>query len=448
MHRDTGVTAALAEWICKFDWEDVPPSVQASVNRSFINWFGCALGGSQDPVVSQCTAAWAGLSHEQHVNIIGRSEKTDVLGAAFLQAISSNILDFDDTHLTTGIHPTGPIASALMAWAGHQLVSGAEFQHALLLGMEVACRIGFAVSPKHYEEGWHITSTCGVFGAAAAVGRLMKLSPLQMSWALGHAATQSSGLVANLGTMAKSVNIGHAAKNGILAAVLARNNVTANAHILEGAHGFSQVMGQQSPMLTVLHRLGEHWETESNTLKPYPCGFVTHPVIDACLALVDTRTISPEEIVGIELVVHPIAKLRAHRPHPQDGLEAKLSLEHAVAVSIQYHRAGLSEFTDAVVHRPEIVGLRQRVLIVTNELQSAKEATVTIKCSDGCQHTHAISNLPEDKNHHMTDLKLAEKFKQLALYGAPHGAAGKWLEYAQDLARLDDVSIFHEMTSP
>lgn len=447
MDQDNGVTQALTKWICECNWEDVSPSVQVSVNRSFINWFACALGGSQDPAVAQCLAAVADLNGTQHVHIIGRAEKTDVLNAAFVHAISSNILDFDDTHWATGIHPTGPVASALMAWAGHQTVSGQAFQHALLLGMEVACRVGLAVSPEHYRRGWHITSTCGVFGAAVAVGRLMKLSPLQMSWALGHAATQSSGLVASLGSMAKSVNIGHAAKNGILAAVLAQRNVTSNAHILEAPHGFSHVMGHHASMSPVLHRLGEHWETELNTFKPYPCGFVMHPVIDACLSLLKARDISPDEIVSMELMVNPIAKLRAHRPNPKDGLEAKLSLEHAAAVCLLHQCAGVSEFTDAAVHHPGVASLRQRVAIVTNESQSAEEATVTISCLDGGQQTQTVTKTVGTEHHAMAEVDLVKKFCQLAHYGLPQGDSDLWLRTAQNITTLDDASIFLKMTS-
>jgi len=423
MDQNNSVTQSLAKWVCEFNWEDVSPSVQASVNSSFINWFGCALGGSQDPVVAQCLAAVADLNGAQHVNVIGRGEKTDVLNAAFVHAISSNILDFDDTHWATGIHPTGPVASALMAWAGHQPVSGQAFQHALLLGIEVACRIGLAVSPEHYRRGWHITSTCGIFGAAVAVGRLMKLSPLQMSWALGHAATQASGLVANLGSMAKSVNIGHAAKNGTLAAVLAQRNVTSNAHILEAPHGFAQVMGHNASMSPVL------------------------PVIDACLSLLNTRDISPVEIVSMELIVNPMAKLRAHRPNPKDGLEAKLSLEHAAAVCIVHQCASVSEFTDEAVHHPDVASLRQRVAIVTNESQSAEEATVTISCLDGGQHTQTVTSILGTEHHAMAKVDLVKKFYQLALYGAPHGDSDLWLRTAQNITTLDDASIFLKMTS-
>ncbi len=422
--------------------------VQSAVNRSFVNWFGCAIGGSQEPVVGQCLSALADLSTDQRVAVIGRAEKVDVLGAAFVQAISSNSLDFDDTHWATGIHPTGPVASAVMAWAGHSTVTGKALQHALLLGMEVACRIGLAVSPEHYQRGWHITSSCGVLGAAVAVGRLMELSPQQMSWAIGHAATQSAGLVASLGSMAKSVNIGHAAKNGLLAAVLAQRNVTSSDCVLEAPHGFSQVMGQDSAMSPVLHRLGEQWETQRNTFKPYPCGFVTHPVIDACLALTKAHPVSPDDILDVELIVHPLARLRAHRPCPMDGLEAKLSLEHAAAVCLVYQRAGVAEFTDVAVGHPNIVALRQLVRVVTDETPSTKEASVRIKCRDGrliCQTAPDMSGADEQG---MTDLQLTEKFHQLARHGAPNASHATWLHTAQNLATLSDASALVAMTSP
>lgn len=444
--QDASVTQALAAWACQAEWEDVPASVQSAVNRSFVNWLGCAIGGSQEPVVSQCLSALAGLSGDGPVVIIGRAEKVDVLSAAFVLAVSSNSLDFDDTHWATGIHPTGPVASAVMAWAGHHSVTGKALQHALLLGMEVACRIGLAVSPEHYQRGWHITSSCGVLGAAVAVGRLMDLTPQQMSWALGHAATQSAGLVASLGSMAKSVNIGHAAKNGLLAAALAQRNVTSSDLVLEAPHGFSQVLGQGSTMSPVLHRLGEQWETLHNTFKPYPCGFVTHPVIDACLAL--PQAVSLGDILDIELTVHPLAKLRAHRPRPMDGLQAKLSLEHAAAVCLAYQRAGIEDFSDSAVRQPNIVALRRLVRITTDETLSTKEATVRIKCRDGRLICQTAPDLSGANAQGMTDLQLTEKFNQLARYGAPQGNHATWLHTARHLASLNDAADLVAMTSP
>ena len=165
------------------------------------------------------------------LSLIGRPERLDILGASFINAAAANLLDFDDTHLRTVIHPTAPVAPAVLALAEAEGFSGAAVLHALILGIEIACRIGNGVSPGHYARGWHITATCGVFGAAAASAKLLGLSRAQIANALGIAASQSAGLVENLATAAKNVGVGNAARNGLFAALLAQRGYEAAASL-------------------------------------------------------------------------------------------------------------------------------------------------------------------------------------------------------------------------
>ena len=176
--------------------------------------------------------------------------------AAFLNAASGNVFDFDDTHIPTVIHPTAPVAPALFALAAQRRVSGAELLHAFVLGVEIECRLGNAISPGHYRRGWHITATCGVFGAAAAAGELVGLDTTHMIWALGNASAQSSGLVETLGTMAKSIGVGNAARNGLLAALFAERGFAGPDHPLEGPRGFIPVMGGDCDLAGLTAGLG------------------------------------------------------------------------------------------------------------------------------------------------------------------------------------------------
>src|SRR5262249_13137466 len=173
-----------------------------------------------------------------HATVIGRGERADALSAAFLNAVSANVLEFDDTQLETVIHPAAPVVPAVFALAELRPVSGHDLMHAVVLGVEAECRIGKAVTPSHYRRGWHITSTWGVFGAAAAAGKLLGLDRQQMVWALGNAAAQSAGLIENLGSMAKSVSVGNAARNGLAAAFLAQQGFTGADQAIEGTYGF------------------------------------------------------------------------------------------------------------------------------------------------------------------------------------------------------------------
>src|SRR6202011_4866649 len=243
------------------------------------------VGGCRNEAVEILLAALADCFGPPHATIIGRSERTDALTATFFNAVSANVLDFDDTHLRTVIHPTAPVAPGLFALAERRPIAGAALLHAFVLGVEVECRIGNALSPGHYRRGWHITATCGVLGAAAAAGKLLGLDTARMGWALGAAATQSSGLIENLGTMSKSVGVGNSARNGLAAALYAERGLSGPDQPLEGPRGLAAVMGEDVDLSSVTHGLGDSWELMQNAYKPYPCGVVLHPVIDACLEL-------------------------------------------------------------------------------------------------------------------------------------------------------------------
>jgi 2-methylcitrate dehydratase PrpD len=184
----------LGQFIAASRWEDKPSALRQQARRSLLNFIGCALGVANTSPIEMAMRVLTPLSGSERVTVLGRPERLDVLGASFLNAIG-NLLDYDDTHLRTVIHPAAPVGPAALALAKHRGLSGADVLHALLLGVEVECRIGNAVSPGHYARGWHITSTCGVFGSAAASAKLLGLDAARTWHALGIAASQSAGNV-------------------------------------------------------------------------------------------------------------------------------------------------------------------------------------------------------------------------------------------------------------
>ncbi|MDP9115104.1 MAG: MmgE/PrpD family protein, partial [Acidobacteriota bacterium] len=170
------VTRKLARYVVAAKHEELPGAVRKEAQRTLLNWAGCAIGGSRQETVDIAISALAPFAGPGQATVLGRKEKLDVLHASLMNGISSHIFDYDDTHLRTIIHPAGPVASAILALAEYQPVSGRDFMNALVLGVEAECRIGNAVWPNHYDIGWHITGTAGVFGSAAAVGKLLKLN--------------------------------------------------------------------------------------------------------------------------------------------------------------------------------------------------------------------------------------------------------------------------------
>ncbi len=440
------VTAGLARFLAESRWSDIPQPVRHEAKRALLNWLGCALGGCRDQAVERALAALAEFALPRQAALIGRSERLDVLNAALINAMSSNALDYDDTHLRTVIHPSAPVAGALLPFVEHRPVSGERLLHAFILGVEAECRIGNSVSPGHYDHGWHITGTCGVFGAAAAVGKLLGLDAQRMAWALGLAATQASGLVEMLGSMAKTLHAGTAARNGIVAALLAGKNFESSDRGIEAPRGFAHVLGGKPDFSAITGGLGETWEIMQNTYKPYPCGVVLHPVIDGCLEL--GKHHAPEEIGRVVLKVNPLVLARADRREPRDGPEAKLSVQHCVAVAFVHGAAGVRQFTAACASEPAVAAFRNRVDIEEDAAIARDEAMVTLRMKDGRTFTAQVSHARGSLERPMSDADLEAKFRDLAAAGAPRCNANRLIKAVWSLEKTRDASALARLAVP
>jgi 2-methylcitrate dehydratase PrpD len=249
-----------------------------------------------------------------------------------------------------------------------------------VLGNEVQARIGLAMSPEHYNRGWHITSTCGAFGAAAAAGKLIGLDEKHLISALGTAATQAAGLCECLGTPVKSVSVGNAARNGLWAALLAEQGLDGPSEPLAGVQGFFNALAGPTD-LSVMETLGDRWELMATSYKPYPCGFVIHPVLDC---VVDWRKANPaEEVTDVLVRGNPLMKLRADRPGIESGRESQVSVQHAVAAALLAGRAGVAEFTDQCVRDEKVRALRQHVVLESDDSIPTVAAHVRLTLADG-----------------------------------------------------------------
>lgn len=392
------LTQALAGFLAGSRWEDVPPSIRSEGRRAILNIAGCVVAGRDDPGVL----------------LLRRVLDDD----AVVDAAAATAHDYDDTHLPTVIHATPPLAGALFSLARKVPVSGARFLHAFILGMETTCRLGNAVTPGHYERGWHITSTCGVFGATAAAGKILQLNEKQFLHAFGIAATQASGLVEMLGSMARVLNAGFAARNGLQAALLAAAGFEGPAKPLEGLRGFMNVLGGSKHMDKLAGRLGEHWEMTQVAYKPYPCGVVLHALIDACLDHQDLLRNAP----SISINLSPLAVERTDRPEPANAIEARLSAQHAVAVCALRGRAGLAEFSDAAALDPGLQAFRRRVRIVRDDSLDKMAAIVN-------GHRSEISRP-------MDDARIEAKLRELA---GPRAAG--WMKLVATLESSEAVTL-------
>lgn len=408
------VTKILAQFVVDSRYADIPEKVRHEAKRSVLNWLGCAVGASRHEGIDIALAALSAFSGPEQASVLGRGERLDIMHAALLNGISSHMFDFDDTHLKTVIHPSGPVASALLALAEYRPMSGADFLHAFILGVEVECRIGNAVYPSHYDVGWHITGTAGVFGAAAAVGRVLGLNAQQMVWAMGIAATQSSGLREMFGTMCKPFHPGRAAQNGMTAAFLASKNFTSSERGIEAPRGFANVLATARNYDEITENLGKTWEVALNTYKPFACGIVIHPIIDGCVQLRNEHKLKPGDIESIALKVHPLVLELTGKKTPQVGLEGKFSVFHSAAVAIIHGEGGEDVYSDACVRDPQVITLRDKVSAAVDKSVHEDAAYITIKLKDGRaleKHVeHAIGSLARP----MSDADLEAKFRKFA----------------------------------
>jgi len=401
--REAGLTPALARFLAQSRWEDVPAAIRHEGRRGILNALGCILAGRDDPAIA----------------IV---RKVFPLEDALIDAAAATAHDYDDTHLPTVIHATPPVAAAVLSIARKQKVSGAELLHAFVLGVETSCRMGNAVMPGHYERGWHITSTCGVFGATAAAAKLLRLDERQVASALGIAATQASGLVEVLGSMARVLNAGFAARNGLAAARLAAAGFEGPRAPIEGLRGFVNVFGGSADLPQLTQRLGERWEMERVAYKPYPSGVVLHALIDACLEHRERLRIAQ----SIEVHLNPLAIERTDRPDPRNSIEARLSAQHAVAVALLHGEAGLAQFSDAAAVDGEVQALRRRIVVAADARLDKMAARIR---ADG-----AVIEAPESRP--MDDARLEAKFARLA--GAQ---AARLLEIVRSMETLERVSL-------
>lgn len=428
----------LGELVAASRWDALPQALRHEGKRSLLNFIGCALGVARTSPIEMAMRVLTPLSGAERVTVIGRAERLDPLGAAFINAVGGNLLDYDDTHLRTVIHPTAPVAPAALALAEQRGLSGAAMLHAFILGAEVECRIGNAVSPGHYARGWHITSTCGVFGSAVASATLLGLNAEQTWYALGIAASQSAGLVENLPSAAKNISVGNAARNGLFAALLAEQGCTAAPAAIEGALGWARAMGDDPMISDVTEGLGERWELLNNTYKPYPCGIVMHAVIDACLALRRDHALTAAEIAEIIVSGDQLLLDRGDRSVTNER-DARVSIHHCAAVAFLFGAAGLSEFSEQTVHHPAVAALRALTTVRLNADSPKGAASVTVRTSDGRTLTSTVLHARGSTEQPLANHEIEAKVRELAQHGAFRGDVGDIIATTWQIDALETI---------
>jgi 2-methylcitrate dehydratase PrpD len=415
MNRNVGLTLALAQYAVASRFETLPTEVQYEAVRAFLNWLGVAIGGCREDAVTVAAGVMANNGGKPCATAIGQRFKTDVGSAAFLNCIASSVLAYDDAHLPSIAHPSGPAASALFALAQTRSVSGEEFLNALALGIEIQCRVAnmLTLPPSPFDPGIYINGFSGPIGVAAATGRLLHLDERRIAWAIGIAASQASGFRATHGTMTAHFRPGHASRAGLLAALLAANGFDCTDNALEAPGGFLDVYAKGADPGPVLAELGHRHEMLDNRYKPYPCAIVIHPVIDACLVTRMKFPVSAKP-TRIRLRVNPIVLSLAGKREPRTPLESHVSVYHWAAVALLLGKAGLAETQADCLKDQDVVVMRNLIEIESASEIGKGETLAEVLLADGQVLTTHVVNARGSRSRPMTDEELDAKFIELA----------------------------------
>ncbi|HUX67464.1 MAG TPA: MmgE/PrpD family protein [Terriglobales bacterium] len=378
-----GLTRYVGEFILATEYDALPEDVIALGKKSILDGLGLALAGTKaptGPLVAEYLAG-AGRSPGDHP-LLGTNLKASARGAAFANGVSIHAHDFDDTQLSAqpdrvyGLlcHPTAPVLPTVLALAGGAGHSGRQFMLAYHIGVEVECKIAEAIAPRHYIDGFHTTGTCGTFGGAAASAKLLGLQLDPTLRALGIAASEGAGLRENFGTMTKPFHAGRAAENGLVAAELAAIGWTASERILEAPLGFFHAEGGGYTPAFLLHKLGHPWTIASPgiSIKPFPSGSLTHPAMGVMQQLIAEHHIQASQVERVDIGTNDQMPKTLLHHDPHTGLQAKFSMEFCLAILLLEHKAGLAQFTDAVVQRPDVQAMIQRVHFYTDPIAEAE----------------------------------------------------------------------------
>ena len=441
-------TRILAQYALNTQYEDLPANIQQEASRAFVNFVGVTVGSCQHEAVNIAINSLRPISSSSQATILGRNERFDPLNAAFINGVSSHVFDFDDTHLVTNVHAAGPIAAALLAFAELKPVSGREFMNAFYLGVEYTIRLSNSLAPNHADVGWHVSGTHPTIGAAAAIGRLMRLSEQQMIWALGLAASQPVGFRDSFGSMNKSFNPGRAAENGLFSALLAQNNFTSSNQMIESRIGWANSMSTKQDYQEMLSDLGSRFEIAKDTYKPYACGIVIHPAIDGAIQLRNEHNLEPEQIKSIHIKANPYQLELCGKKTPQTGLEGKFSVYHSVAISLIDGRAGEKQYSDEAVRNPRTIALRDKITVEIDNRLHKKSGEVTITLNDGRILNKIIESAVGGLENPMTNEQLDEKFLDLALDILPLSKCKSLLANTWHMAELPSAGDFAKSTAP
>src|SRR6266478_3848280 len=462
--KTPGLTAHVGRFVTTTTYEQIPKEVIELGKKSILDGLGLALAGSRAETgsISRKFVEQSGVCNGK-ATIIGSAQKTSPRFAALVNGISIHVDDFDDTQLAAAkdrvygllMHPTVPVLPAIFALAEQRAISGKEWMLAYHLGVEVECKIAEVIAPRHYEDGFHTTGTCGPFGSAAACAKLLNFDLSKTLKTFGLAASNSAGLRENFGTMTKPYQAGHAAESGIVSTELVDLGWTAAEQILEADRGFFHAAGGSYDATAIMDRLGNPWTFASPgvSLKPYPSGSLTHPAMTELARLIQASNIEASQVEKVDVGAnHNMTTTLLHHD-PKTGLQAKFSMEFCMAILLLERKAGLSQFSDKVVRRADVQAMMRKInFYVDPEAERAGFDKMTsllkLTLKDGRVITGQAAFGKGSPANPMTFDEAATKFRGCAEYvDWPQDKTEKIITFVRTLETAAAISVLSPLLS-
>ena len=409
-----------------------PPAARAAAARAVLDTVGVTLAGASEPA-ARIVARVATPDTAGPCGVLGTRARGIASAAALANGTAAHALDFDDMCFVSLAHPSAPLVAAALAAAELVDAPGRALLDAYIVGFEIEGRLGRTMNPRHYERGWHCTSTLGTIGAAAAASRLLGLDAEATGHALAIAASEASGLKENFGTMVKPLHAGLAARNGVLAALLAQAGLSASAEAIAGAQGFLVAMSSErdaAGLDETTADLGARWEIVDTgiTVKLYPSCAATHPMLDVLLDLRREHQFTGEDVDAIDVGVDPITPTVLIHDHPATGLQAKFSMPFCAAAAASRGHVGIDTFDDQTLRDPAIDVVRRRVsMSIDSTLDAAAppltQARVRVRLRDGRVFERLASGARGYPQRPASDDELGRKFLSCATRALPGAGA-------------------------
>jgi 2-methylcitrate dehydratase PrpD len=377
-----GLTARLGAFIADTDAKKIPDEAFEHAKVAFLDWVAVTVAGKDDPLVQKLIDYANTMGGNEQATIVGHGMKKSMSQAALINGSASHALDYDDTLASFLGHPSVTLFPSLLALAEWQEKSGEDFLAAYLIGLQVGITIAQCAGMEHYMAGWHGTSTIGHLASAAGCAWLLGLDGKHSAYALGLAATQSSGLKRVFGTMCKPFHAGRSSEAGLMSAMLAKRGFTSAEDVLEGPHGFFQVLrgnGDEKPAT----KLGQEWGVEGLSQKYHASCHATHSPLEATLAIVEKEKVSLDEIEAIQVQSSQLAIDAAGKKEASTGLEGKFCIPYCVANALVRGQTGTQAFTDEKVRDPEVRALMKKITVVLDPEMKTLESRVELRTRGG-----------------------------------------------------------------